>query len=729
MERKDWTKAENKIAELIYHCETAKDLEALEIAKKMSDLQNVLPILLCGWLSNRNANLNAKFISFIKKHLNIGDLSAAYVAPFGDYDFHFMKRHLPDEMLPELFYTHFRRLKKSVESFLISNSQNHHGRKEVFDVYLSKIQEWETNFQLPGLSKSELEKTFERLESKRGFYYHGAITNIDFNDVPHLKFNIHELEIKGGNCNKFPEQVFDLPYTQKLSIIDLKITDIPSQWNKCRYLNYLYFDNNDFVFKDFDFVKSIPNFKNIRLGSNFMESPYTLILNRRVNFGNPNFEFNNYHNFPKERTFNIGTYLVIQAGYAIGKSTIPETLKNDLFFKVSQMKDTNELREFSISDLLYLTYLKLPIIEKKLAVILKSKTETNFKSLNGAIVYCLGSPLIRDTKNNLKELGAKIIRKPNEEITHLVIGKKPKPIPTLEKMKFKFINELELKKYVETENPKFLQLGAKNNNFEIEKKVIELLESPDFVNVNIAFEMLKNGGVTENMLPSLLNVAKLSFDAKLVKNAKKILFENAPKDWHPVIKDRKIFKPKNWYPEKDFMQKLFELQKTGSKEAVGWLSIFLYKKYNIGLRYALIHFEDHPKIRGTAMKAMMKNLKFDYSSGIGHSPYVSTHKEKIKLRRVFKFPSEANTIEPNLKEVKNYLSELPDFLSDFKNLQSLNLSKNCFDEIPKVLYQMKHLRELHFLKNKSSKGKFKAPIGIEELKQHLTNCEIITKVT
>lgn len=219
-------------------------------------------------------------------------------------------------------------------------------------------------------------------------------------------------------------------------------------------------------------------------------------------------------------------------------------------------------------------------------------------------------------------------------------------------------------------------------------KVLRLIQNEESSKVLLGLQMLETGGVPENLLGPLLVVQKTCQDIEVAKVAKKLLEENAPPDWLPIINDKLRFSNILTDPGLGIALRLIQLAKNTSRYWAASLSVMFYERYQKGLRYIPHQFPHPCQERTMGFNVMVKDNHLDFHSALGFSD--NRQKNPLEVRRndldiPNQFPLDIIEHYPDLESIDCHhcqMNHIPIGIGKFKKLKHLDLSNNFFSLLP-----------------------------------------------
>jgi len=266
-------------------------------------------------------------------------------------------------------------------------------------------------------------------------------------------------------------------------------------------------------------------------------------------------------------------------------------------------------------------------------------------------------------------------------------------------------------------------------------------------------EMLKNGGVPDEMMDPLLIVYKTNPSSKARGIAKKLLERNKSSVYQPIIADAQRFTNLGGKVKaQEINKKLEKLARSTSRKAAAKLSLLFHERYKKGLRYILYHFHEPSPERTLALKAMMEGMHFNFRDGLGFKNWRGKDPESVilyNMKSPAKFPIDIVDHVPiietadfhnckftslpvnigvlkDLKELDlsfNFLGSIPKSIQEMTKLTHLDLERNNFKTFPTTLLKMPWLKRLNFRFNRLKHDPHPLEIT-DEIKSALPNCEI-----
>jgi len=760
-----------KILKLIYSGPGPNDALVLEMLKNSPYNQRFVGPLMTMALTTQNEQLATEVIEFLTPHTpdqQIQKLKESVKRNNYKVYEHYLQSDFNRSLVVDILYTDFRRSGNSYFEFLKVDDGTHPDRKAIFQTFLESFFNRNGYVTIPMLMPDELaiylDKIFKNYPTRpfQDLIIHSPATT----QLPDYFFArpFRRVVLNAGlrqSKVSFPDFIFKLKGVENLQLFIHQNMDIPNDWSSLDKLRELRINGKGKVFDDLSFIHSLPKLKSLFMSDHFIKSPYQLISKKQIPIlSRPKFatqtgyedRSNDYKLFalPLERVLSIGA--------ALGKSKLPQSDKERFFRVITKVKRLKDLPAFSMNDLLALmnvSHIDLrTVLQKQLQDI--SSREKNINSLGiSSQLYLAGTPGRKKTeiKEKMSILKIPLVTKFSDQVTHVVIGKNPREYEQLQNGHFKIISESDLYDRFKSDAPGFIVAAVDTGKLDIHNNLLPLLESDESASIMVGMEMLKNGGVPEELIDTVLVLYKSCPDTKVRGMAKKLLDRNAPKAYLPIIADAQRFTGlAGKVKAQEINKKLEKLARSTSRSAAAKLSLLFHKRYKKGLRYVLYHFHQPCSERTAALQALMEETHLNYRAGLGFKDWRGKDPETatfFNMKTPAKFPVDIVEHVPlietadfhnckftslptnfgDLKDLKkidlsfNFLGSIPKSIQNMKQLTHLNLQMNNFKTFPSTLKAMTQLRVLDLrhnrLKNDSN------PLEIpEEIKAALPNCEI-----
>lgn len=756
-----------QIRTLIWSNDSPNDMLALEIVKNQAFCPELLPDLLVIALTQADDDIKQAYQAYLKPHISpaankaivdrIGTRYNSYYSPL-----QILKKENTLSITQGLF-TIFKRTGTNINEFLIEDDGSSPYRKEVFESFL--IHEGNRfsyqrashsyNINLPGLTTEEISR-FLRSHNYSGFANLGIqLTAPKATQVPDDIFAFTKLKRLGFlnmPLTSFPERLFELKELISLGFQNVPLGKLPSDLSAFKKLEAISFRQCDVLVDDLSVFYPLKRLKSIDLNGNQLANHYLLMTPKALKLGR-------WYDVERQIRFPFDKFILFAS--ALERSSLSQKDKLECFDKVKACANLNELPESSMTELLqYLSINYNPLRElclQRLQIIMdEQKGIASLKK--GANLLIVGNTNMTKTeiRNKLKEAGIQYSTTLSKEVTHILLGKNPKFETVEEVQEFKLINENQLQSFFSKIQPQYLEQASGSGETEVQTNLLKFLRSPDPSNALLAIEMLKSGGVPEDLLEELLVVQKTSIDSKVRAGAKKLLERYAPEGWLPLIRNKPHFAAITQNAkEQDINKKLKTVAKASSNDLAAMLSLAMYKVHGRGLRYILYTYKKPHEWRTKAFQAMMDETHFGFSRGLGFKNWKEKDIKSIilyNMKSPVPFPVDVlDNVEKiesmdlhnckldklhisigkfkNLKHLDcscNFISKLPKTVSKLQNLESLNLFCNQFSEFPKEVLELKNLKKLDLRHMQiNSINAVQALEITDEVKAKLPDCEIL----
>lgn len=561
--------------------------------------------------------------------------------------------------------------------------------------------------------------------------------------------NLNRLTIN-ETLDAVPSFVFKSIHLQSLFLNKNRIQSIPADWSLLSSLSQFSLAENEIVFDNFDFAYGIQNLKSLHIYGNNVRNKYVFLTPKILPFYQGRLE--ELLGCESRRVKDV-----LRFASAVSKAKIKEEEKRH--FLDAYVVNPNFTNSITTNEVLLAAF-KINFQELKLFLntYLNSLIEKRpgMDSIKGAVVYIDGTG--SQSKTRMKELleqhGAKLARSWSKSVTHVLFGKKPTKLESFSNH-IKYISEQEISALEESE--KFINVQVNQGNDTVLENVNALLLSADPANVLIGMNMLETGGVHEEFLRSLLVIAKANPDAKVRKEAKKLLTIHGPKEWALLLESKLLFKGLNKNAkEQDTNKKLAKLSQEVGIDLACETSLALFERFRKGLRFMLTRSRYPDQYKRRLYDLLCPKNHFDLAAGIGFRNWkdkdpkdiiFNTYKIKMpmhgeilnhkKVTSICLHNAKLAAIPKDLNQFKdlkvldlscNNIAKIPGYFGQLKQLEELDLSMNIFETFPSQLLKMPQLRKIDFRynRNKGFMGSFSKLEIPEEAKEALPKCEILS---
>lgn len=759
-----------KILELIYSGPGPNDALVLEMLKNHPFNKNFVGPLMTIAMTTKSETLANDVIQFLAPRISENQLQKIKIGAQRNnqqiYQ-HYFRSDFERSLVIDILYTDFRRSGNSFLEILKLDDGTHPDRQRIFQAFLETHGNSTGHLTIPILTTDELtiylETVFKNYPT--GLFHGLSIYGPDMIQLPDAVFARQFRRVvlhPGTSDGSFPGFIMKFQGVESMQLHLHSTMEIPTDWSRLDKLRELRLNGEGKVFDDLSFVHSLPKLKSFFMSDHYINSPYQLISKNKIPIlSRP--KFINYEGYEDRKNdykmFSLALETVLSVGSALGKSKIKQAEKERYFRMITKLKQLKDLPNLPVDDLLALMtvsqiYLRA-VLQEQIQKI--SSKEKNINSLNtDSLLFIAGTPGRKKTeiKEKLEILKIPLATKFSEQVTHVVIGKNPRDYEELQGGNFKIISESDLYERFKSEAPGFIEAAVKDGKQDVANNLLSLLESKDSANIMVGMEMLKNGGVPDELIDTVLVIYKSCPDTKVRGIAKKLLDQNAPKEYLPIIADAQRFTSLGGdVKAQEINKKLEKLARTTSRAAAAKLSLLFHKRYKKGLRYILYHFHKPCSERTAALKALMEGTHLNYRDGLGFKDWRGKDPETVifyNMRTAAKFPADIAEHVPliesadfhnckftslptnfgDLKDLKeidlsfNFLGSIPKSVQKMKQLTHLNLQMNNFKTFPSTLKGMTQLRVLDFRFNrlKNDPNPLEIP---EEIKAGLPNCEML----
>lgn len=736
---------EKKILKLIYSGQRPNDALAFELLKNQPYSTRFAGALIAVALTT-DVELGKTILAYVKR-----DLSASATQKLEDLltknirqaPLTYLQETMDRSLLVDVAYTDFKRNGASFSEFLILDDGSHPERENVFQAFLNNLTHPLHNLFIPGLTKEEIDELSAAIfaATPHPYFYRLTVKHAKTDHFPDQlfsrKFDTVYIETPQHQTT-FPDYIFKLSQVNNLDLEINPKMNIPKDWSVLKQLKQLRLNGKGAILNDLSFLQSLPKLKSFFMAEHFIGHPDLLIAKKQIPIlSRPKFaSLEGYEDRENlYRTFLLPLETVLSIGAALGRSKLEQAEKERYFKAITNVKRLKLLPEFSTDDLLALmnvSHIDLRLVlQKQLQA--KSERQKSADTLTAkSLLYVAGTPGRKKTeiKVKLKTLRIPFTTDFSEEVTHVLVGKNPRGYKDLQGHDFKIISENQLYEIFKNDAPGFLEVAVDKGKIDVDNNIIPLLYSDELPNVMVALEMLKNGGVPDEMMDPLLVVYKSCPDTKIRGIAKKLLERNTSSEYQSIIADAQRFTNLNGdVKAQEINKKLEKIAQATSRKAAAKLSLLFHERYKKGLRYILYHFHEPSPERTQALQAMMEGTHLNFRAGLGFKDWRGKDPDSItffNMKSPVKFPVDIvdhvplietadfhnckfTSLPTNigvLKDLKkidlsfNFLGSIPKSIQDMKQLTHLNLQMNNFKTFPSTLLKMPQLKVLDFRNNR-----------------------------
>lgn len=580
--------------------------------------------------------------------------------------------------------------------------------------------------------------------------------------------NLRVLNLEHNNLTELPEEIGLLKNLTTLNISINRLTSLPHSMKNLTKLISLNVNRNDLenLPEIFEYMTSL---KTLEAKMNKLNTlPQTLRYTPLINL---DLRKNGFV-FAPNVIFHMPSLINIQ-GILSDSYTSPSEIQNSFnkaFEKTELETDIyreafslltsapEELPNLSLSSLLAITRINFPTI-RHIAISLLLEKSNNQPLEAGSVVSVLGNINLSKTEIKEKLTDNKINYLPavSATTTHIIVGTNPKNVGDIDdKKSYTIWTEKDLNDFFNTiEKPYLLEIT--DDSKEQQEQLSRLITSSDADNVALGLQIIKGGGVPENMIDELFYAFKMCEEAKIKNDIKKIILLNTSPNIVEVLNKRDhLFNPdkaNRTYVDKYHVEK--ELYKTLKKyssfsEIINWekIAYLLYQNFGFGSRYIFTYGEKGSQIKKEVLQSAIVDSKLDFNAiyikgkpSLEDSfayPYYTpqafpteildfTALETLKIDNclIDKLPAEISGFK-NLKNLDisyNFLQKLPAEIGQLTNLETLNIEGNEFKEFPKEIYLLKNLKNCNIRNNRKKWNN--NPLTLPaDFQTHLPNCKI-----
>ncbi len=464
------------------------------------------------------------------------------------------------------------------------------------------------------------------------------LSNMQALEVLDLSYSLQNLSI-------LPPEIGNLHNLRELNISGNKLKELPSSLKNLTKLEKLHCELNDF--ESFPSVLvELPQLKELQISAKSLEGlPQEVLQLQHIT----SLKFTAKSNtktayiFPFERLLkNIKNY---QFSPELQRFFL-DVIRGSLLIKDLDNKQLLTLLNCAIPE-----YTNQALEEIDIRINNNQFSSFSFPTANDRLV------IKGKTKGKVSELKSRVAHhaiqtgvKINRSTTHLLIGSMPGDIyDQIEAYNIALITEQSLVKYLNQLEQPYLLASTEVTDLD---NIRQLLHSDQTENILLALEMLKSGGVPEELLTELFLIYKLTRVQKIKRVIYQIVGQYAPLSFVTAIKSRKPIGP--LISETARSTNLEYYCKTGALDKK-YIAFYLLKKGGYGHLFALFNLDTEDKM-----------AYFEQALQDGHLSLSSLE-----------------------------LTQLPDDLGAIKGLTHLDISYNKFTEIPSQLFKCQELTHLY----------------------------------
>ena len=677
------------------------------------------------------------------------------------------RRDFPSQLCTNIFFTYFKRTGEGLRDFLCADDGSHPKRKNMFALLLKEEISRFNSLRISGLLPNEMEiyaqHCFANNTSPVLEILH--LEDLKSNEIPAILFTKKYksvLILDHNNPTIFPSYIFKLSILKSLNFVLSPEMKLPDDWSSLSEIIEIHFGGRGFIFKDFNFTETLPKLRNITLGQHYLSNPKILLRKKTVPISGT-IQFVSREGYLNgtgyQKAFLFDQKKALSLAAALGKSILPLEEQEYYFKKLTGIRQFKKLDKLSFHELIALMNVSFTELRNVVQTQLDDlcETQNGISTLNvKSLLHIAGTPSRSKTeiKKKLKQLNIPFTDKPTDNISHLIVCKNPKLYKQLINKDLQLTSEQALYQLFKAEIPKFIEAAVSQGDDSISSNILQFINSDDIPNVLVSLEMLKNGGVPDDLIEPLLVVFKTCPDSKSRGLAKKLLLHHAPAELLPLINDTQRFTGINANSKaQDINKKLEKIAKNSSRNLAAKMALLFHKRYKKGLRYILYHFHKPCPERTDALLAMMEGTHFNFAPGLGFTNWKERDQEAIHLwsiKAIAKFPIDIVDHVPliesanfhnckfssipakigNMKNLKqldlsfNFIKKLPKSFEKLTQLEHLDLQMNTFTEFPKELFNLPNLKLVDFRKNQFDGNTH--PIEIDdEVRSAMKDCEIL----
>lgn len=554
---------------------------------------------------------------------------------------------------------------------------------------------------------------------------------------------LHRLELNHNQLTKLPANLKALSKLNHLLVQDNKLKNLPNGFAQLTELKTLNICNNQLAMFPEDIVQLTQLTSLLVHGNQFTKMPQEVfhMSNLREVTGlsklkrvSPKAILTKFKETYQNTDFSEDAYQEFLSIFLGKDAEVAELPTLRLFDALTITNQT--LRKHALEYILQLpqaNFGKKPLTEKSTLTFVG---DTFFKK----------SEVREKLKNNNIGYSPKITPK----TSHVVVGYNPKDYSGVAKKKYTYLSEVQLNNFLnEIATPYLLEQEEPDaNNVDNLKN---LLTSTDPANMGVAIEILKGGGVPNELFTELFFATKITGDKKVREKAKELLSLNGTKSIQKALKHKeKLGSGSSSYDAEKKVYKKLRKYATLSKD-IHWGKIawYHYQHFNNGLRFLFDYEPVGNDLRKEVLQALVQGTQLDFYAA--YATYMPTYAAEYAYSyyQPKPFPTDVlelthitelniagcyiDEIPDNINQLNklqtltcdgNFISRLPDSFAALKSLHTLNIANNEFKEFPMVLAKMPQLHKVIF-RNNRNKWEYNEIAIPDEVKAALPDCEFV----
>lgn len=555
--------------------------------------------------------------------------------------------------------------------------------------------------------------------------------------------NLSTLKLNNNQLVQLPNEITQLSKLLRLELNNNQLADLPTNIDQLAKLRYLELNNNQLA----TFPTGITQLQELSslliAGNSFTEYPQEVYHMRNLN------EVTGLHTIKRASPKAI----IAQFKKVYDKTSFQAADYED-FLSVFLGKH-EQVKQLPTERLFEALTINNDTIRKQALDYIMALPQANFAKkplTNESTLTFVGDTSFKknEVREQLKQHNIGYSPKVTSKTSHIVVGYNPKEYSSAIKKKYTYLTQQQLKAFLnELDTPYLLEQEA--NDVHSVDNLRNLLTSSDAANMSVAIEILKGGGVPEELLTEVFFVAKVAKEKKAREGAKELLDLYAPKGMQKAIKHKEKLgsSSSSLDAEKKVYKKLRKYASLSKLIDWGKIAYYHYKQFGNGLRFLFDYESTGSELRKQVLAEITQGTKLDffaayatylpdYSFAYAYEHYQPKpfpmdilelqHLTDLSLAGCYieAIPEQITQL-PQLKILDcrgNFLDSLPESLSALTALHTIDISDNEFKEFPMVLAQMPQLRQVIFKNNRATWEAY--PIDIPaEVKAALPECNFI----
>lgn len=528
--------------------------------------------------------------------------------------------------------------------------------------------------------------------------------------------NLHRIDVSNNKLTTLPNDLFEVPALKNLNLNHNQLTSLPANIQAAEQLYYLSVTNNSIAELPNQGWEKMANLSTVYLSNNKLtffpkgleKAPKLSILHIPNNpFVEPPLEVFKLPYLKTLGAYQTGLHAAF-TDYTACQKILTEFQKQSTPFehRISTYKilgsPKEEMHKFSLLEVFEAMRIRYKPLQEKAQRTLFSQYKEAYKNKplrKGTEVVIWGTINFKKTevKERLKAFDIKYGIKVKPKTTHVVVGFNIKKYDGYDQEGLVFISDQDLNDFFIQNEEQYLLEESEEGSSNTEH-VAMLLSSTDHQNIGLAFQILKTGGVPQDLITELFLITK---NPKLPKGlreqAKAYITLHGSETLKNRIKTHKMIFP--GYINENKHTRNIKFYTVGTELNGVKVGKYIYEHTRHGLKF---WFEQMTKQqRKEAISVLAQDPKFILSARFFQDKnevfeYTNVQGLELNSKRLAALPEQLFKFKQlkRLSLSRNRLTILPKELTQLSQLQWLNIAYNKMPEFPEVLNEMPNLKEI-----------------------------------